>query len=128
MHKQVIVWRHDLSVRLGKKMAQAAHASIMPFAERIRCSSYENGRVSIPLSPEECEWFFGNFRKVVLRVETEQELLEVYQKAKEAGLTTCLVTDSGLTEFHGVPTNTCISIGPDEEEKINTVTGHLKLL
>jgi peptidyl-tRNA hydrolase len=29
--------------------------------------------------------------------------------------------------FNGVPTKTCIGIGPNESEEIDKVTGHLKL-
>ncbi len=36
---------------------------------------------------------------------------------------THLVTDSGLTEFKGVPTNTCIAIGPDFEDRIDVIAG-----
>jgi len=32
------------------------------------------------------------------------------------------------TEFHGVPTNTCLAIGPDLAEKIDSITGDLELL
>lgn len=38
-----------------------------------------------------------------------------------------LITDSGLTEFGGVPTKTVCAIGPDYDEKIDKITGHLKL-
>jgi PTH2 family peptidyl-tRNA hydrolase len=39
-----------------------------------------------------------------------------------------LIIDSGKTEFGGVPTKTCLAIGPDYSEKIDKVTGNLKLL
>jgi peptidyl-tRNA hydrolase len=31
------------------------------------------------------------------------------------------------TEFHGVPTHTSVGIGPDRAERIDAVTGELKL-
>ena len=73
-------------------------------------------------------WLSGRFTKVVVRVDSEAELLEVYQKAKDAGLPCSLIQDSGATEFHGVPTYTAVAIGPDEAEKIDAITGQLKLL
>ena len=50
----------------------------------------------------------------------------IFQAAKEKKLEVHLVTDAGLTEFNGVPTKTCIAIGPNYSEKIDEVTGHLK--
>jgi PTH2 family peptidyl-tRNA hydrolase len=34
----------------------------------------------------------------------------------------------GKTEFNGVPTKTCLGIGPAKAEKIDKITGDLKLL
>ena len=56
-----------------------------------------------------------------------QELLAVYEKALEAGLVAHLITDRGLTEFGGVPTRTCLGIGPDYDDLIDPVTGDLEL-
>jgi len=60
-----------------------------------------------------------------LYVWTEEELLEIYERARESGLTVELITDSGRTEFKE-PTRTCLGIGPDDPEKIDKITGHLK--
>ncbi len=57
-----------------------------------------------------------------------QNLLEVYNKAKKAGLITNLITDSGKTEFKNIPTNTVVAIGPDFSEKFIGITDHLKLM
>jgi peptidyl-tRNA hydrolase len=84
-------------------------------------------KFSVVLSRVELDWIRSSFKKVTLQVNSEEELLEIERKAKEAGLEVHVITDSGLTEFNGVPTKTCLAIGPDEEDKINAVTGHLKL-
>ena len=63
-----------------------------------------------------------------MRVDSEEELMAVHDKAVAAGLVVHLITDSGKTEFHGVPTRTCLAIGPDEADKIDPVTGALQLL
>jgi PTH2 family peptidyl-tRNA hydrolase len=39
-----------------------------------------------------------------------------------------LCVDSGRTEFHGVLTPTCCAVGPDFSERVDPITGHLKLL
>ena len=79
------------------------------------------------LSEAEQEWLLGNFRKITVRVDSAEELAEVVRAAREAGLVVEGNTDSGLTEFGGVPTVTCAAIGPEYDEKIDPVTGHLKL-
>jgi len=113
--KQVIVIRHDLKMRTGKVVAQGAHASMAVVLENL-----ENPMVK--------EWLSGLFTKICVRVNSEEELLDVYHKAQEAGLLSSLITDSGLTEFHGIPTKTCIAIGPASSEDLAPITGHLKLL
>ena len=54
--------------------------------------------------------------------------MEIHDKSLEAGLEVHLITDSGKTEFHGEPTQTCLAIGPDDSEKIDAITGRLELL
>jgi PTH2 family peptidyl-tRNA hydrolase len=61
-------------------------------------------------------------------VDSEEELMQIHDKALEAGLEVHLITDSGRTEFHGQPTRTCLAIGPDEADRIDAITGQLQLL
>jgi PTH2 family peptidyl-tRNA hydrolase len=128
MIKQVIVMRTTYDgkkLRRGKEIAQAAHASLAFLTKRL--NKISNNTFQIELSDNEQEWVKGIFTKVCLKVETEEQLLEIEKKAKEKGLECHLVTDRGLTEFHGVPTNTCLAIGPDIAEKIDEITGNLGL-
>ncbi|TWU49285.1 aminoacyl-tRNA hydrolase [Rubripirellula reticaptiva] len=123
--KQVIVMRHDLKMRRGKQIAQGAHASMSFLCRRLQ----ENESISVEdFSKIQRTWLTGSFAKVCCRVNSEEELFEIHDKAQEAGLEVHLITDSGKTEFHGQPTNTCLAIGPDETEKIDKITGHLQLL
>jgi len=123
--KQVIVMRHDLKMRRGKQIAQGAHASMSFICRRLQ----EAGSVSLDgLTDAQRAWLTGAFAKVCCRVDSEEELMEIHDKAVEAGLEVHLITDSGRTEFHGQPTQTCLAIGPDEADKIDQITGHLQLL
>jgi PTH2 family peptidyl-tRNA hydrolase len=79
-------------------------------------------------SESERAWLAGSFAKICCRVNSEEELISIYDTAIAAGLEVHLITDSGKTEFHGQPTRTCLAIGPDESSKIDAVTGHLELL
>ena len=119
-------------MRKGKMIAQGAHASLSFLSNRIRnCfdDSTKSGKVKdlLKLTPEILAWIQGNFAKICVRVDSEEELIEIHKNALAAGLESSLITDSGLTEF-GKPTKTCLAIGPDKSEKIDKITGHLKLL
>ena len=120
--KQVIVWRHDLQCRLGKKMAQVCHASLADISNTMRKNMDTEGNVSFKLTPAQLEWYQGNFRKIALRVDSEIDLMVIYDKAVELGLPVELIIDSGLTEWDG-PKKTCLAIGPEEEDKIDAITG-----
>lgn len=54
--------------------------------------------------------------------------MEIFHAAEVAGLVVNLITDNGTTEFGGIPTKTCLAIGPDYKERIDPITKHLKLL
>ena len=79
------------------------------------------------LTPNQRVWLEGMQTKVCLQVESEEELRSMHAKAVELGVVAHLIQDAGLTEFGGVPTLTACAIGPDEEEVVNSITGHLKL-
>jgi peptidyl-tRNA hydrolase, PTH2 family len=126
--KQVIVIRRDLRMRRGKEIAQGAHAATAWLADRVLQTIGPNGYVDhVALSPAERAWLESSFRKVTVKVNSEDELVAVYQKALDAGLVVHLVTDRGLTEFGGVPTRTCLAVGPDYDDLIDPVTGDLEL-
>jgi len=112
--KQALLIRKDLGMRRGKEISQGAHASMKAVLENM-----EDLRVT--------EWLAGPFAKIVLVVHSEEEMLALKRKADDHGLITALITDAGRTEFNGVPTNTVVAIGPDEDANIDAITGHLKL-
>lgn len=130
--KQVLCVRKDLNMRKGKIAAQCAHASMKVFFDRAISADPEIAGIApgvyISFTPEMQEWFNGSFTKICVSVDSEAELLELYNKAKEAGIPASLITDAGRTEFHGVATHTVVAIGPDTSEKIDKITGSLKLL
>jgi peptidyl-tRNA hydrolase, PTH2 family len=147
--KQAIVVRRDLGMPLGKLAAQVAHASMSFISSGLMrplsryCTdpySYDNWFLG-PTQEEvyTCEerrlivdeelaiWLDGAFAKVVLSVNSEEELLAVYARARDAGLRHSLITDEGRTVFNGIPTHTCVGVGPNYIEKVNKVTGSLPL-
>jgi PTH2 family peptidyl-tRNA hydrolase len=126
--KQVIVMRNDLNMRKGKMIAQGSHAAMMFLVGRVIQASHGTSR-EIEFSEEMWHWLStGRMTKVCVRVDSEVELLEIQRKCCDAHLPVYLITDAGMTEFAGVPTKTCLAIGPASAEKIDQITGHLKLL
>lgn len=131
--KQVIVIRKDLKMRRGKEIAQGSHGSMAWLTNRIReIINHDEAYDPLPIkkwfSEAELNWILGAFAKITLQVESEEGLREIERQAKEAGLETNLIVDSGRTEFNGIPTATVVAIGPDSVEKLDSVTGKNSLL
>jgi PTH2 family peptidyl-tRNA hydrolase len=124
--KQVILIRRDLNMRRGKEIAQGSHASMGFLIEQLR-TQMPAGKPSLDLNAAAQEWIKVGMAKICLQVTSEADLLALHEKAREAGLTTFLVRDSGRTEFHGVPTHTACAIGPGDSEAIDAITGELSL-
>lgn len=115
-YKQVIVFRSDLRLSKGKTAAQAGHAAV---------SAAEEAR------KHRREWFEGWLKegqcKIAVKVKNEKLMSELESHAKELGLPSALIVDRGLTE---IPPGsvTCLGIGPAPAEKVDRITGMLKLL
>ncbi len=112
-YKQVIVVRNDLKLPKGKLSGQVAHAAV----EAVLRSEQDKVK----------HWHLEGQKKVVVKVKDEKELLVILQQAKDAKLTVALISDAGLTTI-APGTKTCVGIGPDKEEKLDTITGKLKLV
>jgi PTH2 family peptidyl-tRNA hydrolase len=123
-HKQVIVMRKDLNMRKGKLVAQGAHASMGAI---LSLCKQDGDRLVLEMDERTKPWLTGRFKKICVYVNSEAELLEIYNTALTNGLVCSIIKDSGLTEFHGVPTLTAVAVGPDREDKIDAVTKHLPL-
>ena len=113
--KQVIIVRTDLEMGKGKIAAQVGHACVLG-AEHVRKSN----------SSWFEEWWNGQ-EKVVVKVSSLKELEEVKKGAIGLDIPWSEVTDAGHTQI-APGTITCISLGPAPEEKIDKITGELKLL
>lgn len=132
--KQTIVVRKDLKMRKGKIAAQVAHASMKVFFDRMNKRydlkgnhiSYELPHENI--TPEIIEWKEGIFTKIVLSCDSEEAILALQKKATELGIPHAVIIDCGKTEFHGVPTITCIAIGPDKAALVESITEKFNLL
>lgn len=135
--KMMIVMRRDLKMRKGKIAAQAGHACIdaviMALSKEGRMNDFEitadglslkqTDKPTTPLS----DWFMYGCAKVCVYVDSEQALLDIAGKATERGIIASVITDAGMTEFHGIPTKTCLALEPLPAEMADELTGALSL-
>lgn len=120
--KLVVVVRKDLNMRKGKLAAQVGHA-VQAVIVRVM-NKEENWR-----DARDVAWLGdGLSTKVVLGCQDHRDFYGLFEAASAAGLRPEIVTDVGSTEFHGQRTNTCFTVGPDNPERIDAVTGRLGLL
>lgn len=111
-YKQAIIVRKDLKMGAGKTCSQVAHASV-DVLDKANSKAIE-------------EWKQQGMKKIVLKVGSKRELLELFQKMKKI-FPAALIKDAGLTQITpGEPT--CIAVGPAEEIELDKFLGNLKLL
>jgi PTH2 family peptidyl-tRNA hydrolase len=114
-YKQAIVIRADLDMSCGKAAAQASHGAV---------SAAGKARKQRPSWLQ--DWIDEGQRKVVLKVSSEAELLELEKKAKALRIPAALISDLGLTELPP-GTLTVLGIGPAPSSLVDKVTGNLPL-
>ncbi|MFT4261296.1 MAG: peptidyl-tRNA hydrolase Pth2 [Candidatus Woesearchaeota archaeon] len=112
-YKQVIIVRADLKLPKGKMAAQVAHGSVEAALKS------DSSKLK--------KWLDDGQKKVVLKIEDEKELVKIFQRAKDQGLTASLITDAGHTVLKP-GTKTVVAIGPDLEENIDLVAKDLKMM
>jgi len=111
--KQIIIIRNDVKMGKGKAMAQACHASVAAFNK----SSFFAKRL----------WLAEGMKKVVLKTNSKKEFYEAVSRARKEKVVFEIIKDAGKTQIKS-GTVTALGIGPDNEEKIDKITGKLKLL
>lgn len=130
----VVIMRRDLrntdsnKLPKGKLIAQGGHGYLGAFLNLMDVDDLGDEVIyhrAFKKDSFEYIWLSGDFIKICLGVDSEQELMDLYYKAKDLEINTVLIKDKGHTQFDK-PTNTCIGIGPDLSEKIDLLTGHLK--
>jgi PTH2 family peptidyl-tRNA hydrolase len=120
-YKQAIIVRSDLGMGKGKIAAQVAHASL----NAILTAYIEFGN---QLPEDVIAWINGGYPKIVLKVNSENELTMRYMDASiDCGLLYFLVYDAGLTQL-APDTPTALAIGPAKNSRLEKYTKDLKLL
>ena len=112
-YKQVILVREDLKLPKGKLAIQVAHASLDAASK----SDKEIGE----------KWKSQGAKKVALKVSDDKELFKYMSMLENEGIKVSLIKDAGHTVVEP-GTITCLGAGPDSEDKIEKITGKLKLV
>ena len=97
----------------GKRCVQSAHASL---------GAYKKSDKKIIK-----KWELEGQKKVVLEVDSKKKILDLYKRLRKEKIPCFLVEDAGLTELEPGAI-TALGIGPEKEEALDKITGHLRLL
>lgn len=136
--KMVIVMRKDLKVPKGKYCSQASHAAVgaviqAMFGRRLKEEDFIVGQFGVEINEIPTvdgatrKWLAGEFTKITVAVDNLEALEEIEKQALDADLNVCKITDNGHTCFDGVPTVTCLAIGPCYSSEVDPITKDLKL-
>ncbi|XP_025834169.1 peptidyl-tRNA hydrolase 2, mitochondrial-like [Agrilus planipennis] len=107
--------RNDLKMQKGKVAAQCGHAAVAAYAKALKHKPQTVKR-----------WLSYGGTKITVRIDSEEELLELDKKAKSAGILSSIIRDAGQTQV-APGTRTVIAVGPAPKSELDKVTGHLKL-
>jgi PTH2 family peptidyl-tRNA hydrolase len=114
-YKLVVAVRQDLDMSKGKMAVQVAHASVI---SALTCKASNAKWFK--------NWYNEGQKKVVVKVDDVESLMELQQEAEKLKISAALIDDAGLTEL-SPGTTTCLGIGPAPNSVIDQVTGSLKL-
>ncbi len=111
--KATFAVRKDLDMGKGKIAVQVAHAAVI--------MALNSDKKTLR------KWLEDGQKKVALWAKDEAEIIQLELKARELGVPFYEVRDAGLTQLPP-DTLTCVGFGPSEEDVVDKITGHLKLI
>lgn len=113
--KMVLVVRNDLKMGKGKIAAQCSHATLGLYKKVLHKAPKALNR-----------WEMCGQVKVVLKCESEEDMLALQERAKLLKLPTHITIDAGRTQIAPNSRTVMAILGP--EDIVDDVTGGLKLL
>ena len=114
--KMVFVINHELKMGKGKIAAQVGHAAVK--------ATLQSGE----LRPELLDaWLSTGQKKVCVKADDVRQLEQIEHQAKHHQILISKIHDAGHTQIPA-GSYTVLALGPDEEEKLDALTGELKLL
>eukprot|EP01111_Echinosteliopsis_oligospora_P012056 TRINITY_DN409_c2_g1_i1.p1 TRINITY_DN409_c2_g1~~TRINITY_DN409_c2_g1_i1.p1 ORF type:complete len:178 (-),score=52.03 TRINITY_DN409_c2_g1_i1:80-613(-) len=115
-YKLVLVVRNDLAMGKGKIASQCSHATLGAYKK-----AQKKDKQALKY------WEICGQAKVVVKVQSESDLLELQESAKKEKVNSYLVLDAGKTQIES-GSATVLAVGPSTHALVNRITGHLKLL
>ncbi|XP_078151109.1 uncharacterized protein LOC144546445 [Carex rostrata] len=113
--KMVLVVRNDLKMGKGKIAAQCSHATLGLYKKLLNRAPKSLNR-----------WEMCGQVKVVVKIESEEEMLVLQERAKSLSIPTHIVIDAGRTQIAPNSRTVMSILGP--ADMVDDVTGGLKLL
>ncbi|KAK4384742.1 Peptidyl-tRNA hydrolase 2, mitochondrial [Sesamum angolense] len=113
--KMVLVVRNDLKMGKGKIAAQCSHATLGLYKKILNRAPKSLGR-----------WEMCGQVKVVVKVESEDDMLVLQERANSLNLPTHITIDAGRTQIAPNSRTVMAILGP--ADLVDDVTGGLKLL
>ncbi|CAH2055243.1 unnamed protein product [Thlaspi arvense] len=113
--KMVLVVRNDLKMGKGKIAAQCSHATLGLYQKLVQRAPKALNR-----------WEYCAQPKVVVKIESEEEMLVLQARAKSLKLPTHITIDAGKTQIAPDSRTVMAILGP--VDVVDDVTGGLKLM
>ena len=123
--KQVILLRRDMKLRRAEAAALASKASMSFILESDM--SERSSNVQVDISGIEAEWMLGSAKRIVLGVSSEDTMKKLLLKAEVQGVSTYEIIGSSSGKADEGSQIIAASLGPDEDDKLDIITGNLKL-
>lgn len=114
-YRLVLGVRNDLKMQKGKVAAQCGHAAVAAYAMAQKAEPHLLKH-----------WMRYGGTKITVRIDSEEELLELDKRARSMGVLTSVIRDAGQTQV-APGTRTVIAVGPAPKSLLQELTGHLKL-
>ena len=114
--KMVFIINHELKMGKGKIAAQVGHAAVK--------ATLKSGE----FQPELLDaWLSTGQKKICVKANNASHLEQIENQARDMHILTSLIHDAGHTQIPA-GSRTVLALGPDEEQKLDALTGELKLL
>ena len=114
--KMVFIINSELKMGKGKIAAQVGHAAVS--------STLKSGEKTPHLFEA---WLAAGQKKICVKANDSSHIEEIEKQANQLKILSVKINDAGHTQ---IPSGslTVLALGPDEEEKLDELTGELKLL
>lgn len=113
--KMALIVRNDLKLSKGKTASQSAHAAVLCYQTALKSNSKLASQWSLMGQP-----------KIVLKVDSLEELENLFKRARAMNLIAEMVRDAGRTQIEA-GTKTAIGL-LDYSDRVDALTKDLKLL